>query len=79
MKKTFTLMLGLGLLVAMSSCSTDDKLKGYAEDMADLAVEKKELKVESLDLKIEIYEDLESMGDAEFTKAYERMQALGLN
>jgi hypothetical protein len=72
-------MLGLGLLVAMSSCSTEDKLKGYAEDFADLEVERKELIVEILDLKIEIYEDLESMGDTEFTKAYEKMQALNFD
>ena len=73
MKKTFTLMLGLGLVAAMSSCTPEAKIKGYAEEAVNCEIKAKELKIEQLDLKIEIYEKmLELKDDVEFEKTFEK-------
>ena len=73
MKKTFTLMLGLGLVAAMSSCTPEAKIKGYAEEAVNCEIKAKELKIEQLDLEIEIYEKmLELKDDVEFEKTFEK-------
>lgn len=77
MKKTFTLMLGLGLVAAMSSCTPEAKIKGYAEEALNCEIKAKELKIEQLDLEIEIYEKmLELKDDVEFEKTFEKWKEL---
>ena len=66
-------MLGLGLVAAMSSCTPEAKIKGYAEEAVNCEIKAKELKIEQLDLKIEIYEKmLELKDDVEFEKTFEK-------
>lgn len=76
MKKTFTLMFGLSLIVALSSCSAEDKLKGYAEDLAQLKVERMELKIEKQKAMNELLEDFLDMDDDDFEENYEKMRML---